>query len=151
MDHWCFNNLRVDGPIHEIARFKKQAWGILPWPEFKRDNPMQELSFHSLVPVPAEILAAGYKPEGERWAFDHWGCLSGAHRVDSLDPRDEVVIYRFWTQLSPAILFVEEVSRRWPELVFEFDYRDTDPHDGYWGFVTLRAGNVQKEYTEDLA
>jgi len=32
------------------------------------------LNFHSLVPVPAEILQAGYEAQGYDWENNQWGC-----------------------------------------------------------------------------
>ena len=61
MPNWCNNTLRVFGPDEAVIRFKEQAVGYSPW------TPIQEqernaFNFHSLVPVPPEILAAGDNP-----------------------------------------------------------------------------------------
>jgi hypothetical protein len=62
MPNWCRNNLTMTGPEADIQAFKAKAVGHSPWAEPEGDPGL--LNFHSLVPVPDEVLKAGYDPAG---------------------------------------------------------------------------------------
>src|ERR1035438_5932980 len=72
MPNWCQNNLTITGPEAEVQAFKAKAVGHSPWeePEGEPDG----LNFHSLVPVPEEVLKAGYESAGYDWEQKNWGC-----------------------------------------------------------------------------
>ena len=59
MPNWCLNKLTITGQQADIQAFKTKAVGHSPWeaPEGEPDV----LNFHSLVPVPDEVLQAGYE------------------------------------------------------------------------------------------
>ena len=74
MPNWCSNTLTVTGPVEEIARFRKESTGYEPTynrskqeqgvigdvvKEEDRGEP-ELLNFHSLVPIPDEVLAFGF-------------------------------------------------------------------------------------------
>ena len=80
MPNWCSNTLTVTGPVEEIARFRKESTGYRPKytphsmetgevveTEADTDYPLPELlNFHSLVPIPDEVLAFGFSHQYER-------------------------------------------------------------------------------------
>ena len=56
MPNWCHNKLTIMGPEADVRSFKEKATGRCPW--LKPDETEVEvLNFHSLVPVPDEVLA----------------------------------------------------------------------------------------------
>jgi hypothetical protein len=60
MPNWCRNILNITGPVDEVSRFQREAVGVSPW---NKNDPMKQpspLNFHSLVPIPPEVLRAGY-------------------------------------------------------------------------------------------
>ena len=59
MPNWCNNKLTVFGPDEDVERFKKTAIGNSPW--HTEEEKKNVLNFHSLVPIPPEILSAGYE------------------------------------------------------------------------------------------
>ena len=63
MPNWCANKLTITGPEAEVQAFKEKAVGHSPWskPEELVNVEPNVLNFHSLVPVPDEVLAAGYE------------------------------------------------------------------------------------------
>jgi len=65
MPNWCLNNLTITGPQADLEAFKTKAVGHSPWeePEGKPDM----LNFHSLVPVPEEVLKSGYGSAAYDW------------------------------------------------------------------------------------
>ena len=72
MPNWCTNKLTIIGPGADVQAFKIKAVGKSPWDE-PGDNP-NALNFHSLIPVPDDILAADYGDAGYNWEITHWGC-----------------------------------------------------------------------------
>ena len=59
MPNWCLNKLTITGPEADVQAFKAKAVGHSPWEEPEGDP--DALNFHSLVPVPEEVLKAGYE------------------------------------------------------------------------------------------
>ena len=53
------NKLTITGPEADVQAFKAKAVGHSPWEEPEGDP--DALNFHSLVPVPEEVLKAGYE------------------------------------------------------------------------------------------
>jgi hypothetical protein len=58
MPNWCSNKLTIAGPGPDVQEFKTKAVGHSPWEEPEEEP--DALNFHSLVPVPEEVLKAGY-------------------------------------------------------------------------------------------
>jgi len=82
MPNWCTNKLTVMGSYDEVRAFRNKAKGHSPWPR-QREMEQEEakpnlLNFHNFVPVPQEVLAAGYNMAGHLWKW-RTGAASGAH------------------------------------------------------------------------
>jgi Ferredoxin-like domain in Api92-like protein len=82
------------------------------------------LNFHSLVPVPEEILAPGYDNAGHLWEAQNWGCKWGACETRILDEGDGLVVYQFDTPWSPPLQFLKRVAKQFPGLTFLLDYEE---------------------------
>jgi len=76
MPNWCNNKLVVIGPDGDVDRFKKTATGNSPW--HTQEEKKNVLNFHSLMPIPPEIVSAGYGEAGYEWELKNWGCKWGA-------------------------------------------------------------------------
>lgn len=75
MQYGCLNYLTVLGPKRDVKAFQKKAKGYSPWPENKKEEKEPNvLNFHSFVPIPDEVLAAGYEAAGYDWEEKNWGC-----------------------------------------------------------------------------
>lgn len=140
MENLWDNHLAVRGSPEDVARFKKRAVGFLPWNEPDIKPRAEILNFHSLVPVPLTVRAAGYDPAGFEWEYLHWGC-NGAWDSHTLDEDEDLVVYRFDTAWSPPLAFVEQVSKAWPGLEFELEFEE--PAMGFKGQATCQRGNWQ--------
>ncbi len=101
MPNWCNNKLAVYGPDADVKRFKQQALGHSPWQPEEKPN---VFNLHSLVPVPPDIIAAGYETAGYDWEREHWGCKWGACHAELADEWEGHLTYTFDTA-GP---------RRWP-------------------------------------
>jgi hypothetical protein len=62
MPNWRLNKLTVTGPEEDVRSFKEKAVGHSPW--LKPEGEPSVLNFHSQVPVPEEVLKAGYEAAG---------------------------------------------------------------------------------------
>ena len=138
MPNWCMNKLTVTGPEADVQRFKEMAVGQSPWlrPGERPEEP-NVLNFHSLVPIPDEVLAAGYADAGYDWEVAHWGCKWGARDACILDEWDGHIEYEFNTAWSPPIEFLEQVAKQFPSLLFLLDY--DEPGMAYKGIAKFQA------------
>ena len=98
------------------------------------------LNFHSLVPIPKDVLTAP-EPTGFDWERQHWGCTIGAHQAAVVDRWEGGLRYEFDTAWSPAVPFVEVVSRAWPTLAYVLDYEEEGL--GYKGLARAAAGLLE--------
>ncbi len=146
MPNWCNNTLRVFGPDEEVIRFKEQAAGYSPWTPIK-DQERNALNFHSLVPVPPEILAAGYAPAGFDWERTNWGCRWGACETQLMDEWEGHLCYVFDTAWTPPIPFLEQLARQWPTLKFLLDYEELGM--GFKG-ITKAVGATLEDHCIEL-
>ena len=142
MPNWCSNKLAVYGPDEDVKRFKEQATGHSPWA--RQNEPEQHiLNFHSLVPIPPEILAAGYDPVGYDWELATWGCKWGACHSQLTGEWEGHLTYLFDTAWSPPLAFLEKIGPQWPTLIFLLDYEEMGM--GFKG-IAKAAGNAFEDH-----
>jgi hypothetical protein len=122
MPNWCSNKLMVRGPEAGVDRFKAQATGHSPWlPAGVEPN---VLNFHGLLPIPPDILSAGYEQAGYDWERTHWGCKWGACEAQVVDEWEGCLHYAFETAWSPPIPLLSAIALQWPTLTFILDYEE---------------------------
>jgi hypothetical protein len=126
MPNWCHNKLTITGPEKEVAAFKQQAGGHSPWltPEELKNDPLVVLNFHSLVPVPEEVLKSDDNDAGYSWVKENWGCKWGAANSTIVDEWAGYIQYEFDTAWSPPMEFVESVAKSRSNLVFILEYEE---------------------------
>lgn len=142
MPNWCSNHLTVTGEHEAVQRFKQQAVGHSPWETPHADEKPNVLNFHSLVPIPDDILNAGYVAQGYDWENNHWGSKWGACHADLVDDNGSELLYGFDTAWAPPIGFLGAVAKLWPTLTFILEYEE-----GGIGFKGL--AKAQGETVED--
>ena len=127
------------GPEAEVLAFKEKAVGHSPWsrPEELVNVEPSVLNFHSLVPVPVQVLAAGYEKAGCEWEKENWGCKWGAFEIRILDEWEGFITYEFNTPWSPPLEFLEAVAKQWPTLVLILEY--DEPGVGYKGLAKFQG------------
>lgn len=121
MPNWCNNKLAVYGPDEDVKRFKAQAVGHSPWQPAEKPN---VFNLHSLVPIPPEIIAAGYETAGYNWEREHWGCKWGACHAELVDEWEGHLTYTFDTAWSPPLAGLASIGPQWPALIFLLDYEE---------------------------
>ena len=139
MPNWCSNELKVTGPDVDIKAFIEKARGYYPW---FNNHELRPLNFHSLVPIPEQVLKAGYEEAGYNWEKANWGCKWGACITEVADVCPDCVMYFFDTAWSPPIEFITTVAKQWPSLQFEMSY--DEPGIGFSGTFQAKG-----DWTED--
>ena len=145
MPNWCSNSLTITGPRADVQAFKTKAVGHSPWeqPEGKPDV----LDFHSLVPVPEQVLQAGYESAGYNWEKENWGCKWGAEGPTIVDEWEGHLEYEFYTAWSPPIEFLQKVAVQWPALVLILAYEE--PGTAYKGLAKFQ-GEIHEDHCISL-
>jgi len=124
MPNWCNNHLTVKGESEEVQRFKLKAIGHGPWEKPPEDEKPSPLNFHSLVPIPADVLQAGYEAKGFDWEVQNWGCRWGAGDAELVDDNGCELFYQFDTAWNPPIAFLKLAAKQWPLLIFILEYEE---------------------------
>jgi Ferredoxin-like domain in Api92-like protein len=126
MPNWCNNILTVYGPEADIKDFRQKAIGHSPWStaaELVSEKP-NPLNFHSLVPVPHEVLKAGYGKAGYDWEKSNWGCTWGSCHTELVDEDKGWLVYQFDSAWSPPMEFIEAAAKLWPTLTLIMEYEE---------------------------
>jgi len=136
MPNWCHNKLTIAGPEADVRSFKEKAAGRCPWMK-PEETEEEALNFHSLIPVPDEVLKAGYEAAGYDWERTNWGCKWGAENPMLLDEGGTCLIYEFDTAWSPPMEFLQSVSKQWSNLTLILEYEE--PGVGFKGLAKFQA------------
>jgi len=141
--NWCLNKLTVRGPEDDVANFRKPAVGHSPWPRHREGEGDTEnlLNFFNLVPIPPEVLTAGYDSTGANWERENWGCTHGAFETSIIDDWEDALVYDFQTAWSPPIEFLEHAAKQWPALTFILHYQK--PGMGFEGIAKFEGETAE--------
>ena len=126
MPNWCQNELQIFGPREDLQRFKAAAVGCNTWPTADRADKEQPsvLSFHTLDPIPPEVMAADYNLVGHPWELANWGCRWGCGDAVLVDETNDWLLYHFDTPWSQPVPFLKRLGPRWPSLTFVLTYEE---------------------------
>lgn len=175
MPNWCQNYLDITGPPEDVARFIEKAEGPRQnyneisgsvWPLHDdirvrarisvtpEPGDVSVFSFHSLYPVPDEVMRLPYDDNtaikigellgisvehgGYRWESNHWGCKWGACDVDISERGEDYVQYMFNTPWGAPMDFFNKVAKDWPTLTFSLTFEE--PGMGFAGEATWELG-----------
>lgn len=148
MPNWCANKLTVTGPAAEVLAFEDRALGHAPWLESQElEERPNVLNFHSLVPIPDEVLAAGYGDAGHNWEMENWGCKWGATEACILDEWEGFIAYEFNTAWSPPLEFLQTAAKNWPNLTFVLEYEE--PGAAFKGLAKFK-GDTHEDHCISL-
>ena len=141
MADWCNNTLEISGPVETMAIFMEKAVGFSPWRVPETDEEPEVLNFHNLIPIPPEVLAAGFDAAGYDWEEENWGCKWGACHAGIEEGSEGQISYFFDTAWMPPLRFIEKVSAAWPTLLFSLTYRGEST--SFEGDATAQAGKLE--------
>jgi hypothetical protein len=140
MPNWCNNKLTVFGPDEVVKRFRETAIGNSPW--HTEEEKKSVLNFHSLMPVPPNVLAAWYGEVGYEW-----DCNWGACNAEEVEEWEGHLTYFFDTAWSPPIPFLSKLAPMWPMLTFLLDYEEMGM--GFKGISKVQ-GDAVEDHCLDL-
>jgi hypothetical protein len=143
MPNWCHNHLRVYGPEAEITKLRDRAVGYSPWEteEERKDQEPEPFNLHNLVPIPEEVLKAGYEDAGYEWEKANWGCKWGACESELVEEYENDLLYGFDTAWSPCIEFLKKLAPQWPNLTFLLEYEEGGA--GFKGLCKVQGNEVE--------
>ena len=147
MPNWTCNILTMSGPEADIKAFRQKAVGHSPWltaAELTVEKP-EPLNFHSIVPVPKEVLKAGYMKAGYGWEKANWGCKWGACHCQVVDNDKGWLIYQFDSAWCPPVEFIEAAAKLWPSLTFKLEYEELG--EGFKGLAKAVGGSLEDHCT----
>ncbi len=165
MPNHVTNNLFVSGPSDEVARFRKESTGLPP--DYNQSETEREvlgeqtiepqiLNFHSLVPVPDEVLKNGFNGKnpniesGYNAQIELWGTKWGAYEVIETTKAsgerwtpvtekesDDWTNFNFDTAWSPPEPWLKAVALKFPALIFNMTY--VEEGMGFKGQLILKG------------
>ncbi len=158
------NTLVVSGPSDEVARFRKESTGLPPDYEQSeterkvlgdKEVQSQILNFHSLVPIPDEVIKNGFNGKnpdiesGYNSQIELWGTKWGAYDVIETTKsagkwtpvtekeHDDWVCFNFQTAWSPPEPWIKKVALLFPDLLFNMVYLEEGM--GFKGQLILKG------------
>jgi Ferredoxin-like domain in Api92-like protein len=143
MPNWCTNTLAIYGPEADVKKFKEKSPGISPW----HGEESNILNFHSLIPVPSEIIAIGYNNTDYEWELANWGCKWGACESELIEEWEGHLKYTFDTAWAPPVPFLSKLGPQWPTLIFLLDYEEMGI--GFKG-ITKVHGDVVEDHCVEI-
>jgi hypothetical protein len=152
MPNWCSNTLQISGNKEQLEMFKQKSI-------IKSGMDVDIFVMDGCVPMPEELgICEGLTPEQivERrlkygydnwydWRFENWGSKWDAQEPYITEEVDGLTI-NFDTAWSPAIPYVKQVAKMYPDLIFDLYFMET----GEWfaGRVFAKNEEVNEEYGE---
>ena len=144
MANWISNHVEVVGDRSEVDAFMSKVRGRpAVYAGDRADDDGDQLGvlplcFNATVPVPGEILAAGYIQSGRDWQLENWGTTWEIDDCDFKD-RGEGLYFFFSTGYWPPLPWVEKTSAQFSNLEFRLVYRDWSA--GIEGAVLFKNGS----------
>lgn len=154
MPNWCNNELYIRGDSKDIEAFLNACKGYAPayklseaekkfFKEVDGDYQVaeqHEFTFNALVPVPQEILEAGYSQAGKStinailgtenpqdgytWQIKNWGTKWDVNDPAIMFSGNDEASLIFSTAWSPPIRWLENVAAQFPDLEFELFFEE---------------------------
>jgi hypothetical protein len=154
MPNWCSNTLHISGDKEQLEMFKQKSI-------IKSGMNVDIFVMNGCITMPEELkICEGLKPEEivERrlkygydnwydWSFENWGSKWDAHESYITEEENGLTI-EFDTAWSPAIPYIKQVAKMYPDLIFDLYFMET----GEWfaGRVTAKNEDVIEQYGEPM-
>lgn len=155
MPNWCSNTLIISGDKKELELFKQKSIT-------RSAKGLDIFLMEGLIPMPEELaICEDLTPEqtAERitkygydnwyyWRLENWGSKWDAHESYINENEDEVLEINFDTAWSPAIPYIKQVAKMFPNLIFDLYFMET----GEWfaGRVTAHNEEINEQYGEPM-
>jgi hypothetical protein len=149
MPNWVYNKLSVLGRKEDVDAFVDKARGQAAiYPESRNTQHVRELTFNSFLPVPEEVLKAGYSTTGYDWQRANWGGKWDAGSVHVDRYADTHVMYTYETAWSPSDRVLTAMVEQHPELVLVNSWQEEDNCLGrLHGYLGVVLETLNERYT----
>jgi hypothetical protein len=140
MPNWVYNSVDIHGTKEGIQAFRKEAL------EYKSPyvDEGDKFSFHAFVTLPADKFMEyretngfiGGKQSGDtefnwyNWNNKNWHTKWDACDVDLISNSDDYIHVTFNTAWSPPMPVFEAMAKKFPELVFTFEWEEEQEWGG---------------------
>ena len=147
--NWCSNDLRIEGELKEVEKFKKENKGsidfndYIPYPkEFEKKVISKQATIRGVVDS-----KDGYNSGGYEWCIKEWGTKWNCSdckidKISSWKYKDKIVnaeiAYHFDTAWSPPIPVIIAMSKKYPKLKLDLRYFECGA--GYNGILIVEKG-----------
>ena len=154
MPNWCSNTLQISGDKEQLELFKQKSIT-------KSGMDVDIFLMNGCIPMPQELaICEGLTPEQivERrikygydnwydWCFENWGSKWDAQE-SYITEEEELLTINFDTAWSPAIPYITQVAKMFPDLIFDLYFMET----GEWfaGRVFAKGEEVNEQYGEPM-
>lgn len=154
MPNWCSNTLQISGDKEQLELFKQKSIT-------KSGMDVEIFLMDGCVPMPEELaICEGLTPEEivDRrlkygydnwydWRFENWGSKWDAQESYIIE-EEELLTIHFDTAWSPAIPYITQVAKMFPDLIFDLYFMET----GEWfaGRVFAKGEEVNEQYGEPM-
>jgi hypothetical protein len=96
-----------------------------------RENPIEPIGFHHILPVPNEVIKQGFDSAGYYWQSKNWGTKWEALEIQEKHVNESEVIFKFETTWGPPIGIYNELCNIAREGLFlgvslRMDYSEPD-------------------------
>lgn len=154
MPNWCSNTLQISGDKEQLELFKQKSIT-------KSGMDVDIFLMNGCIPMPEELaICEGLTPEQivDRrlkygydnwydWRFENWGSKWDAQE-SYITEEEELLTINFDTAWSPAIPYITQVAKMFPDLIFDLYFMET----GEWfaGRVFAKGEEVNEQYGEPM-
>ena len=132
MPNWCNNELKIYGDDKQLKKFIKKAKGT------KKDK--SDLVMNNLLPLPKEKDG-----DWDDWQVKNWGTKWDIEATLAFED-EGIAEYYFNSAWSPPIQFFENISKKYPDLVFVLKYDEAGA--GFTGVAKVQNGEVNDKFIE---
>lgn len=154
MPNWCSNSLQISGCPKQLDEFKSKSI-------IKSGMNLDIFVMDGLITMPEELaICEGLTPEQKAekvakysydnwydWRFENWGSKWDA-QDSSIEEDENGLTIDFCTAWSPAIPYIKQVAKMYPDLIFDLYFMETG--DWYAGRVTAKNEDVNEQYGEPM-
>jgi hypothetical protein len=154
MPNWCSNTLQISGDKEQLEMFKQKSIS-------KSAMDVDIFLMDGCIPMPEELaICEDITPEENAqriakygydnwyfWRLENWGSKWDAHE-SYIEEDENGLTINFDTAWSPAIPYIKQVAKMFPDLIFDLYFMET----GEWfaGRVFVKGEEVEEQYGEPM-
>ena len=165
MPNWCENTLTIEGPKDELQKFLKFigkgeeiAKKFIPYPkEFKKQDKVasdyQEMlskldkNSRKLACAIHDSPRDSYNMGGYNWCCVNWG-VKWDFDFEDIDSGKDYIQVIFNTAWSPPTPVIHAISKRFPKLLLELQYREEGMC--FEGTYEAQGGEVLNDFSDTI-